>query len=400
MLGRPYELKDLSGKDRDWAQDLLDSKPIPLADLLADLFKAAEKDQTARVSFIFQKFQIPVPSLQQALVIAAENNAVKTLEHVFTAFNPSWFAPKETTAETFTHKLYAASAKNNAENVKSVAAAKTWDLIDEWNFATDEPQVSPAEVAVIAIQCGHHKALEEIFSNTNPQQSEILLSALKQAAQQDSETLENVLQWLNKFTVIQPALDSALTAAASKGLQDNVLELLNQGAEINNNNGAPLKAAVENNQDEMVTFLIENNADIITYGPAIIEELRQIKANTPMIKLLSRHLDEQIDKQALDKQENERFSIPSPSMLAETLFFPDGNKLTIIFDFAARQKYLIAWNDKDTDNDRIGVFAQNFEQDETHTAIEQAEKKYAELTKQPAPEAPLRPKKHPLQKDK
>ena len=172
-------------------------------------------------------------------------------------------------------------------------------------------------------------------------------------------------------------LDTLLVRAAAQGDVKHTQRFLDLGADPHYENGLALLRAVQQEQKEVMEFLLlRTRLDL--YGDLILASLRQAyKSTSPLIEDLERAVLQATHRAPPPKPAiNENYMLIDEHTLSETQALP-GMKLTMLFNFATRQQIIII--DKDQPGAAPGVSVQSFDELGDRDVIEARRQKLVEL---------------------
>ncbi len=336
------EFKALSAADRIWAKGL--TREIAGNALI----ECASENNTVRTAYIIGTFYstkydddkgLKAHAVRTAIGEAIRKDAPDSLELLLKSFGPPWLTENSWSCSHYIFPLFSCAAE-----MKSATAFET----------------------LIAWQA-------EKFGGNGCS----VVDVANLAAHYDPEgLLPSALDYAESIKRKSAALNGVLDIAAENDDRKKLDLMLARGADIHHDKGAVLYAAAKADRQDMVDYLLSKGAaaDLTAYGSEIIEKLRENSAPASAVLYMEGLYEKTIVRQNNVKQEEKRFSLVGPDILAETLPLPSGGTLTLMFNFATRQQIV-------TTQESSGAALQvvSFSAIEDPEAIERAAQKFIEL---------------------
>jgi ankyrin repeat protein len=140
----------------------------------------------------------------------------------------------------------------------------------------------------------------------------------------------------------QKRLDDIFVAMTDKNIVNHVPLFVEQGADINANNGIALYYAVWHKNAEFLDFLMSHNFDIEKYGHKRLTEAKKASTySAEFAKPLQTAINKIEAKAAQVETDRKRYALPRSDILSDTLLLPSGTTITTLFNFESRQQLII-----------------------------------------------------------
>lgn len=212
-------------------------------------------------------------------------------------------------------------------------------------YNKSHPEIYNAEFILIACQYGFDDIAHDLLAKANRSQYSIFYNTLKTLQTADTARFKTFLAYAGNFEKDQASLNDVFLAAASSNNAENAKLLLEMGADVNTKEGYALYYAAKNNNTDLFKFLMAQNVDLEKHGKRILQMITQSSTYTDdALQPLRDFVATAQAKESALQADKERYALPRPDILSDTLLLPSGMKLTTLFNFETRQQIIITEN--------------------------------------------------------
>jgi hypothetical protein len=325
FFGKGAGFDALSDDEKKLARQLTDEN---LGEMIPQIFQPS----VAMIDYLYTNFADKIPRYEARGLMAKTINNYARSPEAFEALirhEPSY-------AYYEFDDLFRIAAASHLQPV--------WHKLDAL-YQKLHPHTYNAELANIACQYGFDDIAKELLTQANRSQYSIFYNVLKTLHTADSTRFKTFLAYAGNFEKNQTSLDDVFLAAASSNNVENAKLLLAQGADVNAKEGYALYYAAKNNNTDFFSFLMAQNVDFEKHGKRILQMITQSSSyNNAALQPLRDTVAAMLAKEAAIQADRERYALPRPDILSDTLTLPSGMKLTTLFNFETRQQIIITEN--------------------------------------------------------
>ncbi len=220
-----------------------------------------------------------------------------------------------------------------------------WKALVERNAAETHATIGHEAPVKAAADVGWRDAVAFHLDRADVREVFVFNLVISRMAAKGADDLAFALAWSGKFNGHGPALNAALRHVAEEGAVDKAVLLLDKGADPNDEGGLAVYNALAFGHRAVFDLLVARGAQLDVYGPDIITRLRQQNPNATLTDYAAAQVDAVMaaNKNAeAQSRMGQRYHLIAPDSFSETLYLPEGRRLTTVFNFATRQQTVIA----------------------------------------------------------
>lgn len=331
MFGKKYDTTGLSDDDKAWA-----ARIGGFGGWAKALKQAVVENQPLRVAFLLRHHKMSREQRVQMVDTAVQARAGAALGAVL---KQRGFDFDDSAAGD---KVYARAFFKTALQSRDLGV---WKALVACNDTENNANVGADTLVRMAAEAGWREAIAFHLDRADAKNVAPFNVVISKLVAKTADDLAFGLAWSGKFSGHGPVLNAALRSAAEEGAVDKAVLLLDKGADPNDEAGLAVYNALALGQREMFDLLAARGAQLDLHGPDIVTRLRQQNPNAALIGYAEAQVHAAVSSRKNAEAQNrlgQRYHLLAPDSFSETLYLPEGRRLTTVFNFSARQQTVIA----------------------------------------------------------
>lgn len=331
MFGKKYDTHGLSENDKAWAAGI-----GRFGGWVKALKSAVAEDQPERVLFLLRHHKMSREQRLEMVDTAVQADAGTALAAVL---KQRGFDFDDSSAGD---KVYARAFFKAALQRRNIGV---WKALTECNATEHSAKIGQDAVVRMAADVGWRDAIAYHLDRAEAKDVSTFNDVITKLTGKTADDLAFGLSWSAKFNGHGPALNNALRSVAEEGAVDKAILLLDKGADPNDEGGLAVYHALAFARREVFDLLVARGAQLDVHGADIITRLRQQNPNAPLTDYAAAQVHAAVSSSKdaeVQSRMGQRYHLVAPDSFSETLYLPEGRRLTTVFNFATRQQTVIA----------------------------------------------------------
>jgi hypothetical protein len=249
---------------------------------------------------------------------------------------------------------------------------------DGWD---DMPEME--NIVVVAVEEKKPAFIDAVLGKAEKKDKDIFNAAVCSALQETDEIMKHVLSYVEKFKEAHEVLDDALCRAIKVESVEKTRMLLENGADSNHNDGAPMCLAGLRDNPAIFDLLLAHGGDLEKHGVNVLAYIGSVDRFAPLIPYVEEKNREAVKRARIFRM-NERYSLTDPDTVTEVQEISADLTLSTAFNFRSRQQVFVV---EKKSTGQLTMCVQSFDDIGDVRAIELARQKLQDLDGNVYPES-------------